>query len=77
MNGIYKLIALGFLGSLVTLPYLAGRHGYGLGAEHNAAIERQNLANCPPDMKDPLTGRCKRSIRGVGNRTGRGYGFGK
>lgn len=77
MNGIYKLIAAGFLGSLFILPYMAGTRGYGLGTERNAEIVKQSLSDCPPEARDPATGRCKRSIRGVRNRTGRGYGFGK
>jgi len=75
MNGIAKLLTYCFIGSLVTVPYLAGRNGYGLGTERNADVIKRSANDCPPEMKDPITGKCRRSHRS-GLRS-RGYGFGK
>lgn len=69
-----------FIGSVLYMPFVATRGGWLLGTERDASVMREADEYCPPDRLDPVTNKCRRSIRSYYyNRpgSGGGWGFGK
>lgn len=78
MNPLSKLLALGLLGSVFVVPYIASVRGVGLGTERNAKIAGVP-ADCPPELRNSVTGKCPKNHRSIYQRgiRNRGSGYGK
>lgn len=66
MSSFGRIMAVVLLASLVVLPYLAGARGWGLGSEKNPKVAAGTTTErdaCPSALRDPISGRCRRTHR--------------
>ena len=79
--GLFSKILIVIVGaSLLFVPLLAARSGWGLGSEHDAQVTQRAKKNSCPDFQKDAFGKCRRSHRsyfGGRSYTGGGPGYGK